>query len=99
MYVAAAVWQKFGLIVITQYFFNFIVIPDVTHSFEVPPAPFLGYPVVQQYEAPVNLFVELTADPCPDVEWFFNGVHITEANAAPPDNTSNITLFTVHNML
>ena len=37
----------------------------------------LDFPLIQQDDPPVTLLVNLTADPCPAVQWYINDTLIT----------------------
>ena len=41
----------------------------------------LGALIVQENGTTVNFFVDIVADPCPDVMWFFNGTQLGPSNA------------------
>ena len=41
----------------------------------------LGALIVQGDGTTVNFFVDVEADPCPDITWFFNGVQLGPSNS------------------
>ena len=41
----------------------------------------LGALIVQENGTTVNFFVDVKADPCPDITWFFNGVRLGPSNS------------------
>ena len=64
-----------------------IVLPDVMpYNFtELGPAAFddrdLGALIVQDNATTVNFFVDVRADPCPEIIWYFNGTQLGPSNS------------------
>ena len=40
----------------------------------------LGALIVQENATTVNFFVDVVADPCPEINWFFNGTQLGPSN-------------------
>ena len=47
----------------------------------------LEYSLIQQDEPPVDLFVNLTADPCPEITWYLDDVVLTDLPYYNPNDT------------
>ena len=47
----------------------------------------LEYSLIQQDEPPVDLFVNLTADPCPEITWYLNDAVLTDLSYYNPNDT------------
>ena len=47
----------------------------------------LEYSLIQQDEPPVDLFVNLTADPCPEITWYLNDAALTDLSYYNPNDT------------
>ena len=51
----------------------------------------LGYPLIQQDDPPVVLTVTVTADPCPQVEWFVSATLDSSAKSPPNSSLTNVS--------
>ena len=54
------------------------VSPNITASFSDNEVECLDFPLIQQDAGPVELVVNVTAHPCPQVRWYINDTLINE---------------------
>ena len=60
------------------YFFTSLVPPAITTSFSDNVVECFDFPlIIQQDDSSVELVVNVTADPCPQVNWYINDTLIT----------------------